>query len=365
MSAIGKKGEVSSYQIVVLVLAVIGFVIILAVIYGIYENKYSDKEICHLSVWGRATSPGIASGYIPLKCSASKVCITDPSEKEWGECESRFGPDSGAQVIKLSGDARAKAQKIEEISANAMYDCWDMMGRGKLSLFTTNMNAIGYSPVESSCVVCSRVAVDESVRAEDMKDKNGEVTKQGVLDKVDINKYLQENLVPGSSLTYSQAFGTSSRTFAKAEDGLFSDVKVEDKATGSLESNKDHREIAFVFMQIDTIKEFEAIKNQLGVAGTAAAFTFSTPIVRGTAWSVVTAGAKNPYAWLALVIAGVGSMGYGEYTAAQGREMAAGPGYCGSFTSQVDAKQGCSVVKALDWDASSINYLCKNIEGVV
>src|SRR3989344_4923299 len=126
-----KRGELTSTEITIWILAIVGFGIVLAALFLINLGGYSSEDICKLSVLSRGTAPA-GGGYIPLKCVAEKICIREGFS---GGCEDEFAGEKDVEYIRLSGSDGVKADKIEEITANAMYDCWTMMGEGKVDLF--------------------------------------------------------------------------------------------------------------------------------------------------------------------------------------------------------------------------------------
>lgn len=72
-----KIGELSSQQIVLIVLAILGFVIASMFVFGVFgNNDLTERDLCKLSIVSRATVPGILEQAVPLNCYTEKVCIT-------------------------------------------------------------------------------------------------------------------------------------------------------------------------------------------------------------------------------------------------------------------------------------------------
>ena len=69
-----RKGEISTEQIVLLIILLISFVVILFFIFGLNLGKESETDICHNSVAMRGSAP-VAKDAVPLKCSRSYVCL--------------------------------------------------------------------------------------------------------------------------------------------------------------------------------------------------------------------------------------------------------------------------------------------------
>ena len=73
-----KKGELTTGQIISIVLVLLGFAILLFVWWQLNWTGKIDRDTCHTSVVFRATLPSIGGvqEYVPLKCKAEKVCIS-------------------------------------------------------------------------------------------------------------------------------------------------------------------------------------------------------------------------------------------------------------------------------------------------
>jgi len=283
-------------------------------------------------------------------------------------------------LVKVSGKDKDKAatiKKIEEVSANAMYDCWSMMGQGKLDIFGSATIELGYGSVRSSCVICSRVAVDKSI-------PDSWLNEPGA----NINEYLRTKLVPGTKYTYLQTFmgDKSVNSFTSVDDDVLrsavSDLKnlnagkesdpniaVEDRmASGELTVN---RELAFVFGQIKSENVGDVLKNQVNLGLTVLGASFMTSPGRAIITSSAKASIASLGGWWSVALVGgaaAGSAGYGAYNAYQGQLTSAT--YCGPFASQAgvgdktaELRRGCSVVKGTNYDFKQINNFCQAIEG--
>jgi hypothetical protein len=338
-----KKGSLSANQIILIILAIMGFLAVLGFLFASNLSGFSEDEICKLSVLTRATSPEELRGAAPLKCSTKKICLTSGL---FGECEQFLGEEN-VESVRVSGNFESKAEQIEEASARAMYECWDMMGREKLDIFGSWASKVGVSSAESSCVICSRIALSDDISDEEMNQ---------IFEEINLNRYLRDTQVPGQSLTYMQAFTDSGvRGYPSVDDDAF-ESKLEN--VEELGSSGDGREVAFVFMQIKQ-KGFGETFTNLGKYGfVAAGATFMTPGVGTLAKRAIL----TPYGLIAGVVAVAGT---GIYVADQiydGRIAAAG--YCGGFTSNADeAAEGCSLVQAVPYTFKEIDSLCNNIQG--
>lgn len=363
-----KRGQLSSTQIILMVLAIFGFVAVLVIMGKIFLGGHSKNEVCRLSVLTRATVPSSAQGYVPLKCTTDKICITADTSQQ---CRDKFGGEKDITIIKVSGKDKDKAatiKKIEEISANAMYDCWSMMGQGKLDIFSKLSTELGLKDVHSSCVICSRVAVDKTV-------------PEIWLNEVDINEYLKKQLVPGTKYTYTQAFlnDKSVSSYIKVDETALSEKATDQTSNSGVAverrtATKINKEVAFVFMQIKSKNVGDVLKNQFNFAVAALGTTYLTLPGGAAAITAVTKAAVGTIGgwWTLVVVGGAAAVsgGYGAYNAKQGQALSAT--YCGPFTSQQvagdnektrDEREGCSVVKAVNYDFREINNYCYSIEG--
>ena len=231
-----KRGELTSTQIVSIILVIIGLAIGLMFFFGIFKNEsLTDRELCKLSILSRATLPSVASQAVPLSCFTEKICITldkpfveDVKDalslsgsaigfSKKSECE-QFAGEENVRTVKLKIDGSIKDEKSREIVqrevANAMFDCWHMAGQGKLDIFDDlssksvggkiAQSVLGYaeltvSEIKPKCIVCSRVAFSKSLIEADKK--------FGFSKNIDYNSFMSREKIDGSSgLTYIQAF---------------------------------------------------------------------------------------------------------------------------------------------------------------
>jgi hypothetical protein len=379
-----------------LVVAVVGFLIVLAALFLVNLGGYSERDICKLSVLSRATAPSAVQAAVPLKCKTAKTCLTE--SYFGGGCKEQFAGEENVEYVRLSGNIENKRRQIEEASANAMYDCWSMMGEGKLDLFANVPAMVGAVPTQTTCIVCSRVAIDKEVikknpdiLTEFKKDINGDPVKDSngkpiAIGGVDINTYMKTHQVPGSSLTYLQTFTDKS---VSSYASVKSDFKLEDIVKYNEQLNKDNElgtastselarmgedinkvtitsqepntELAFVFMQIKPDSVGEVITNMAIAGGTVGAATFMTPGLGNVLSFIGRRVIFTPWGAIAAVVVGAGAVSYGAYNAYQGQLTAAG--YCGEFSTSEEGKQGCSMVQGLNYNFKEVNNLCKSIQG--
>ena len=338
-----KKKGVEAYFLPIILLAIVGFFIVLYFLVSFDLTGYSEDEVCKLSILSRATSPDAAKGVVPIQCTTKKLCLTKD-----GDCRKNFAGEK-PEVVKLSSDENGAIKQISKASADAMLDCWKMMGEGKLDLFGGLKQELGFEQGRPACVICSRIAVDNSVVVE-------------TLNKIDINEYMRTSNVEGLGINYISALTEGGAvSYAKTNPieqknafEKFEEGKTKIELSGTKEPN---REMAIVFMQFKPASVDDVLTNMAGIGGTVAGATFLSPI--GLLARPVIA---NPIGG-GLALIGVGTIvGYGMYNAYYGQLAAAG--YCGKFaTSGKDPIEGCSMVQGINYNVRDINAVCPQIQG--
>lgn len=359
MSYMKKKGELTSFFVITSLLALIGFLILIWFVVRVGIPDDAETQACHLSVITRATAYESASQFVPLHCTTQKICLKDGK----GTCDISF---AGDRVREIKVDKRddnignlEATRTVEATLTEEMYSCWKMMGEGKLDLFQSLKQKAGLESVKSTCVICSRVALDVANER-----------RQSILDQVDLPAYLKSHKVPSGDVTYLQAFTDQSvQSYSRiSEDVLARDFDERE----FLELQPKNSEYAIVFMQIKPVSFSDALKN-VGSAATVAGGAFVlTPIPFK---KILTRAAGRGLLTLpGLIVAGVGAGAGTAYVWSntdQSKQAAAG--YCGevsvpgggsvkSNSAGADASKGCSVVQVVPYDASAINKICNYIE---
>ncbi len=360
-----KKGELTSTQIALIIFAILGFAIVAIFVSQLGFESLSEQQVCHMSVLTRATVPSSAETYVPLKCKTQKICLRDSG----GKCDFSFAGEKTETPIDLNKDDSVAANQVADANAKAMYECWQMMGEGKLDLFHSLAASEGFDATKSVCVICSRIAVDS-------KDSK---RVDSIFSKIDMGDYLQTHQAPESSLTYLQAFtdkGVSS--YAKADPGTLDKnfAKLgKDAEQFSFAGNEP--ETAVIFMQIKPPNYGEVFNNLIGLGGTVVgtSFIFAPTTTARLAWTVAGGVVKHP---IIAAVAGAAAAGYVSLNVYRGRAAAAGR--CGEVTIPGEgnvnlnkklssgekdaAKKGCSMVEVLPYNAKAINKICNYIESI-
>lgn len=407
-------------MIITVVLLVIGFVILLYVFLQLGLFGASDKNICHQSVILRGTTPAFAGlkSYAPLSCKTEKVCVT--SKLIGGECL-EFAGEPGVTTVRVSSKT-----ELEKYLTQNFFDCWSMMGEGKVSVFAQWLaEEYGFGKVYPSCVVCSRIAFDSaSLESSGIK-----------ASEVDVEKYMQTHYMPGKTITYSDYLGGNggkiiplaanpaapepstsepsaqepstpstqegeevpTSDFAQAIEGLTPEQsgdltgEIQLAEQKPLDFKKDT--LGVIFTQISAPSAKDAFKNLfytatciLGAGASVAPGTFFN-IAKSTvsletikqapaggikvgevffkggrflpkeAWtkSLKISGFAKAVAAIAVVTEIVQ-----QVNVAYDKSVAAG--YCGDISTGDEAREGCSAVREVKYNATDLNSYCSVIE---
>jgi len=140
---IGKKGEITTKQLVTIIVLIVSFIVVLFLLFRLNLGETSNKEICHNSIVLRGQA-GIISG--PLNCRTNYLCISG------GE---KCGGITPTETINV--DPKNK-EEIMKALAEEMADCWWMFGEGEVSYVDRN----AFNDV--ACSICSIVEFDKKVK---------------------------------------------------------------------------------------------------------------------------------------------------------------------------------------------------------
>jgi len=403
-----KTGSLTATQIAIVTLIIVGFILLLFLLYRFLMKADIDRDVCHESVILRGTVSslsGLMQDYIPLKCKTAKFCITAGNGKCDKEGEA-FSGETGITKVKVQDK-----EQIEKFLAGEIIDCWSMLGEGKVDLFSQWIaDNYGFDIVYPTCVICSRIAYDKK-----------SLEDAGIdLSKINLLTYMTSHKVPDKSVSYfdylagengklgldifNSMIDVSEEETAKLKD--FSEkekivlpgtAETEDYSANELEnSNKDTGEMSVLFMQISAPSAGEVLKNTaelaLGATGITAYLRPSTfklsnfitaPRYRKLpAGQILTIGNKvykggqfapKTLSWKATnlqatkfakvaaaiaVLTGIVQQGF----VAENRALTASK--CGDISTGTEARDGCSVVRTVNYNVSEINTYCSWIESI-
>lgn len=183
-----KRGDANWFMIS-MIIAVVGFAVLILVIYAFPWKQTIDREACHSSIVLRGTLSGKT---IPLKnlasvnCAARKICVTSKSFGN-GEC-TELGKDF--ETMRVYGTAKERELKIKSFLAREMADCWGMFGEGLLQIFSRE-----YSIEKTKfgkAIVCSKIEFDKSVLEGD----------NAVASLTDLQVYMLTHKVPNKNVSF-------------------------------------------------------------------------------------------------------------------------------------------------------------------
>jgi hypothetical protein len=138
----GRKGELTTKQLVTIIVLIVSFIIILFLIFRLNLGETTNKEICHNSVLLKNQNK-LTSG--PLDCRTNYLCIS-----EGADC-------GGTQTSKVEAKTRNETLKA---LAEEMSDCWWQFGEGKIDY------ASGGAFGNAACSICSIVKFDGRAQTE-------------------------------------------------------------------------------------------------------------------------------------------------------------------------------------------------------
>ena len=168
-----KKGELTTQQIVMLIVLIVSFAIILFFLFRLNLGKTTEDEVCHNSVVMKGNT-ALPEETVALNCKTSYVCLTKD-----GTCESMTQPE----IEKVKDK-----DEVYEVLANEMADCWWMFGEGKI-------NYVGKKLTQRlHCSLCSQIAFDDSIDEDFFE--NREINQREFYD------YMANNNVSGKEINY-------------------------------------------------------------------------------------------------------------------------------------------------------------------
>ncbi len=188
-----KKADVDWKFFLAVVVIIASFLVILFFYYMYNWKGEINKQTCHESVILKASMPEVLDrpvANLPLRCQTDKICIT--GKVFGGECSGFVGEK--VSVARVSSNKEKQLEDIKGIIANSLYDCWSMMGEGKLNIFSREFQLVkGYN---SRCVICARIDFDA-----ELKEKLKEEYPEGI---PGLSEYLDNTPVLNKNTNYSQ-----------------------------------------------------------------------------------------------------------------------------------------------------------------
>jgi len=144
-----RKAEITTQQIVLLVILLTSFAVLLFFLFKLNIQKLSEKEICQSSVQLSKK----ATFFEKIDCKTNYLCISGG-----GECKGF----TSRETIKINlNDEKIVKNEIRRVLADEMVDCWWMFGEGKVDYVGSSF--IG----DTACAVCAEIAFDEKLGSYD------------------------------------------------------------------------------------------------------------------------------------------------------------------------------------------------------
>lgn len=138
-----KRAELTTTQIVGLVVLILSFVIILFLIFQLNLGETSQKELCRDSVILKGKSL-LPTGQAPLNCKSEYVCFSKTDS---------CGDKTYERIVKVNSK-----NGFYRALADEMADCWWMFGEGKIDYIGSEFVPDFY------CSMCSTIYFDSSVK---------------------------------------------------------------------------------------------------------------------------------------------------------------------------------------------------------
>ncbi|MBI2004532.1 hypothetical protein HYS72_03660 [Candidatus Pacearchaeota archaeon] len=257
-----KNGELSTQQIVLMVILIASFIVILFFLFRLGIGEKSEEQLCHNSVLQKASVFSEA----PLQCYRDYVCITKD-----GSCGELIKPE------------KIKVKSLDEVYgalADEMANCWWMFGEGKINYAGSDLTKNNY------CSICSQIYLDDSLESlEGVEDKK--LSKDELYDYLTKNNYSKEQ-------TYSQyLLGTNDIQGLKT----------------SILQNENNKDNLGTFGKIEIGKQYFNVMGIISDVGwakwTGVGAAAGTAIV-GAAWIL-----SGPPGWIAgaIIVAGAATAG--------------------------------------------------------
>ena len=137
-----KRGEITTQQIVMLIILILSFSVILFLIFRLDLGQITNEEICRNSVILKGKST-LKTGN--LDCRTSYVCISGG-----GDCEG-INP---TKTVEVKGDSAEIEKQVMKALAEEMTSCWFIFGEGKVDYVE------GIFRDRNTCAICSILSFD-------------------------------------------------------------------------------------------------------------------------------------------------------------------------------------------------------------
>jgi len=335
----GKRGTIVQTTLISILIVLMSAAIIFFFLKALPYKEQVDIEACHNSVILRDNAILRGEGplpEIPLNCKTQEIEI-----------------------------ATTNKDTIQREIANQMYNCWWMLGEGKMNFFSeSSWKEFGLGNVKSSCVICSNIMFDEKLKEKNLR--------------LDMASYIEQTRIPTKNMTYLEYFTD------EKDAVLPTDVEAPEITT-----DKDY---VILFMSMEGDELWEPIAKDLGVVAssivgstfligpkatgsllksagglmktgfTIGAKTQELVLVKGYQGWLTTPTAGSKVGGLTVKLGWVGVLAGAALVATQtiwtANNQAIVAQHCDG------SKKGCSQVMLIPMNAANLSGVCNNIESI-
>lgn len=348
-----KRAELTSMQITIVILLIIGFAIVLYFVYRIFFAVDVDRNLCHESVILRATVPSIASRVVPLKCKTLKYCITAKTFGK-GECD-EMKNEKDVTTVRVKD-----INNLQRFLAREILACWIMMGEGKIGIFDESAGkklALKEGAVYPSCVLCSRVAFDKKSFNE----------KEIDFSQGNLMTYMRTHYVDDTKKTYFDYFsdngnfnlGNLGDKIKLTDLGKIGEDKDSNPKEISLEAAEQgknpYAEFSIVFSQISAPNFQKVLANDMKALG----LIFGAGMLTSPVKTIRTGSKLTSPITLGVALGVIAYQGMNVY---EYRNMAAIK--CADVSGAKESRDGCSAVRVVPYTPADIPKYCSVIESM-
>ncbi len=426
METKNKRATISVDFLITIILLIIGFVIVMIFFFNIGGTGKMDRTVCHTSVIYRATLPTLFQGYIPLKCQTNKICITSGLFTA-GSCSS-FAGEKGITTVRVKGGSAGEKQIAQIYSQEILDCWQTMGEGKVSLWNQWLADTYGFGSVYPTCTICTRIAFDyENLKKSGIDIENVNIQDYmatNLAPQSDLT-YLEAILGAGGKFsTMGLDFATSTTPTAStapiSDEAFNAGVGAEEKEVPSLKSdleslknkvtieglsapiNFSKDSTAVLFMQITSPSHGETTGNFFSTLATilginivsrpTAFFNFPSVSFERTGLRSITPSAelwKSPGSAIKTTRSIFPKVSIkGSFGVTQGAARAAIPvlvavaiiygaqqinvawdrsitaGKCQDIEIGTNARNGCSVVRAVPYEPDTISTYCAAIESI-
>jgi len=270
------KAEITTEQIVLLIVLIASFAVILFFIFQINLGGTSEDQICHNSVVTRSAG-FLTKQVFPLNCKTSYICLS----RDGSPCERL----TSQQIIQVK-----TKEEVYSALAEQGANCWWMFGEGKADYMGKGWNTDLY------CSICSQVAFDDSldnlfaVNPSQVSRASAGIPENYsnfLINREDFYSYLSVTNVSGKDITYLDYF------LGLQNSKLISDALKSNKSNfGYIDIKKQH---LIMMGEFNTVGPLQDIAIGAG-KGALMALVLPIPLVGGPiAIGLITSTVYDPF----------------------------------------------------------------------